>query len=79
MYCLLNRPQLLEAIGAISKSDSAQATSRSGNYQDSTSAPLTRAHDDEVAGQDDGNQLGDIALTPDVSGNILLAVDKVSH
>jgi hypothetical protein len=71
--------QLLEAIGAISKSNAPNATSRNGNYQDSTTAPLSRTHDDEAAGQDDEEQLGDVILTPDASGNILLAVDKVSH
>jgi hypothetical protein len=73
-YCIyhwLNGPQLLEAIGAISKSDSLKASSRNGNYQDSTTAPLSRVHDDE-------DQLGDVILIPDASGNILLAVDKVS-
>ncbi|KAI0302923.1 hypothetical protein BC826DRAFT_881232, partial [Russula brevipes] len=45
--------KLLEAIGAVSKSDSQKATSRNGNYQDSATAPLNRAHDDKAAGQDD--------------------------
>ena len=70
---------MLEAIGAVSKSNAPKANSQNGNYQDSTSAPLSRAHDDEAAGQDDGDQLGDVTLTPDASGNILPAVDKVRH
>ena len=75
----LNCPQLLEAIGAVSKSDGSKAASWNGNYQDSINAPLSRAHDNEAAGQDDGGRLGDVTLTPDASGHILLAVDKVSH
>jgi hypothetical protein len=63
----------------VSKCDGSKAASRNGNYQDSTNAPLSRAHDDEAAGQDDGGQLGDVTLTPDTSGHILLAVDKVSY
>ena len=79
MYSQLNSLQLLEAISAISKSDSAQATSQNRNYQDSMTAPLSHTHNNDAAGQDDGNQSGDVSLTPDVSGNILPAVDKVSH
>jgi hypothetical protein len=52
--------------------------SQNSNYQDLTTAPLSRAHDDEAAGQDDGDQLGDINLTPDTSSKILPAVDQVS-
>jgi hypothetical protein len=72
-------PQLLEAIGAISKSDVRKATSRKGNYQDSATAPLSRTHDDEAVVQDDGDQLDDVTLTPDASGQILPAVDKVIY
>ena len=71
--------QLLEAIGAISKADAQKATSRNGNYQDSTTAPLSHAHNDEAAGQDDGDQLDEVNLIPDASSKILPAVDKVSH
>ena len=73
--------QLLEAIGAISKGDAWKASSQSGNYQDSTTAPLSRTHDDEAAGQDDVDQLEDLTLTPDsdASVNILPAVNKVSR
>jgi len=78
-YPWLTGFQLLEAIGAVSKSDSQKATSRNGNYQDSATAPLNRAHDDEAAGQDDGDQVGDVTLAPDTSGKILPAVDKVSY
>jgi len=44
--------KLLEAIGAISAAESKKATSRSGNYQDSATAPLGREHDDDAVGQD---------------------------
>jgi hypothetical protein len=71
--------QLLEAIGAISGSDTQKASSRKGNYQDATTASLSRTHDDEAAGQEDGDQPeSDITLLPDQSGSILSAVDKVS-
>jgi hypothetical protein len=69
-------PQLLEAIGAISGSDAQKANSQNGNYQDSTTAPLSRVHDDEAVVQNDGD---DVTLTPDASGQILPAVDKVIH
>ena len=72
-------PQLLEAIGAISNSDAQKATSWNGNYQDSTTAPLSRVHNDKAVIQDDGDQLDNTTLTPDTSGNILVAIDKVIH
>jgi hypothetical protein len=72
--------QLLEAISAISRSDAQKASSRKGNYQDATTASLSRMHDDEAAGQEDGDQPeGDITLLPDQSGSILSAVDKASY
>ena len=71
--------QLLEAIGAISKTEAQKATSRSGNYQDSTTVPLGRSHDDDAAAQDDGDQEEAVSLSPDASGNILPAVEKVSQ
>lgn len=69
--------KLLEAIGALTKSEADKATSRSGNYQDSLTTPLNRAHDDEAAGLDDSIQDTDISLLPDTSGKIVPAVDKV--
>ena len=56
-----------------------KAMSRSGNYQDSTTAPLGRSHDDDAAAQDDGDQEEVVSLSPDASGNILPAVEKVSR
>lgn len=72
--------QLLEAVGAILKSDAQKATSWSGNYQDLATAPLSHAHDDAATMQDkseDINQQEDPMLVPDLSINILLAVEKV--
>ena len=54
-------------------------TSRNGNYQDLTTGPLSHAHDDEAVVQDDGDQPDDVTFTPDASGNILPAVDKVIY
>ena len=52
--------------------------SRSGNYQDSTTAPLGCSDDDDTAAQDYGDQEEVISLCPDASGNISPAVKKVS-
>ena len=52
---------------------------QNGNYQDSTTAPLSHVHDDNAAVQDDGDQLHNVTLTSDASGKILPAVDKVFH
>ena len=54
-------------------------TSRNGNYQDSTTAPLSRAHNDKAVVQDDGDQPDDVTFTLDASVNILLAVNKVIY
>lgn len=69
--------KLLEAIGAISAAESKKATSRSGNYQDSATAPLGREHDDDAAGQDDADEQEVPSLVEDTTGNILSGVDKV--
>ena len=69
--------KLLEAIGALTKSEADKATSRSGNYQDSLSTPLSRAHDKNAARLSDSIQGTDINLFPDASSNIVPAVDKV--
>lgn len=75
LFCLL---KLLEAIGAISKTEAKKAASRGGNYQDSATAPLSRDHDDDAAAQEDVNQEESISLLLDTSANILPAVEKVS-
>jgi len=38
-----------------------------------------RCHDDDAAAQDDGDQEEAVSLSPDASGNILPAVEKVSQ
>jgi hypothetical protein len=69
--------QLLEGIGAISAAESKKATSRSGNYQDSVTASLSRTFDDDAVGRDDEDEQDEVSLEPDRSGNILSAVEKV--
>ncbi|KAF8064936.1 hypothetical protein FPV67DRAFT_1419488, partial [Lyophyllum atratum] len=71
--------KLLEAIGAISKTEAKKAASRSGNYQDSTTAPLSRDHDDDAAAREDTDEDAGISFSLDKSANILPAVEKVSH
>ena len=74
--------QLLEAVGAILKSDAQKATSQSGNYQDLATAPLSHAHDDVAMMQDESediNQQEDLMLVPDSSIIILPAVEKVCN
>ena len=44
--------KLLEAIGAISKTEAKKAASLSGNYQDSTTASLSHDHDNDAAAQE---------------------------
>jgi hypothetical protein len=70
---------LLEAIGAISKTEAQKASSRSGNYQDSTTAPLSRTHDDDAAAQEDVDPQDVVSLSLDTLSNILPAVEKVGH
>jgi hypothetical protein len=68
--------QLLEGIGAISATERKKATSRSGNYQDSVTAPLSRTFDDDAVGKADEDEQDDVSLELDRSGNILSAVEK---
>jgi len=84
LYCLF---KLLEAIGAISKSEAKKAASRSGNYQDSTTAPLSHDHNDDAAAQEDTDQedgweLLDVLLPPSlygVLGNASIKLLYFSH
>ncbi|TFK33873.1 hypothetical protein BDQ12DRAFT_614499, partial [Crucibulum laeve] len=69
--------QLLEAIGAVSKSESNKATSHSGNYQDSATASLDHTADNEATALGGEDKQEDPLLLPDTTGNILPAVDKV--
>jgi hypothetical protein len=68
--------QLLNGIGAISMTESKKATSRSGNYQDSITAPLGRAFDDDAVAQDDEDEQDELSLEVDSSSSILSAVEK---
>jgi hypothetical protein len=68
--------QLLEGIGAISAAESKKAMSRSGNYQDSVTAPLSRTFDDNAVGKDDEDEQDEVSLELDMSGSILSAVEK---
>jgi hypothetical protein len=66
--------QLLEGIGAISKSDSRKASGRSGNYQDSVIAPVSREHDDAavVNGEEEDEE------DEDAISGVSPSIDKVS-
>jgi hypothetical protein len=66
----------LEAIGAVTATDSRKALSRSGNYQECVVAPLSQETDDIAVLQDpDDNEISDSPLTG--SDVILTSVDKV--
>jgi hypothetical protein len=71
--------QLLEGIGAISWSDGKKAVARSGNYQDSVTAPVDRVFDDGAAMVDEENEDFEetISMPLDPSETIISAVDKV--
>lgn len=69
--------QLLEGIGAISVADRKNATSRRGNYQDSVTAPLSRAFDDDAVAQDDDEDEQELLIGDEGSVMILSAVEKV--
>jgi hypothetical protein len=51
--------------------------SRSGNYQDSVTTPLSRVFDDEAVGRDDKDEQDEVMLEIDHSSSILSAVEKV--
>ncbi|KAF8152314.1 hypothetical protein B0H34DRAFT_663907, partial [Crassisporium funariophilum] len=70
--------KLLEAIGAISKSDLQKARSRSSSYQEIVTAPIGRNDDDNAAGQEDGS-IDKNNTVIDGTGNILSAVEKVCY
>lgn len=70
--------QLLEGIGAISAADSRKAMSRSGNYQDSITAPIGHISNNEVIGRDDEDEQDEGNPDPHMSGRILAAVEKAS-
>ena len=68
--------QLLEGIGAISAVERKKAMSCSGNYQDSVTAPLSCAFDDDTVGKDDEDEQDEVTLEIDHSSTILSAVEK---
>jgi len=68
--------QLLEGIGAISSTESKKAMFRSGNYQDSVTAPLSHMFNDDAVGRDDEDKQDEVSLKLDRSGSILSAVEK---
>lgn len=77
-YSVTNmQTQLLEAIGAISKSDANKSSSRAGNYQETTSVPLERAHDEEAASLENSDVSEELIFTTNISSQILPAIDKV--
>jgi hypothetical protein len=71
--------QLLEGIGAISRSDGKKAVARGGNYQDSVTAPVDRVFDDGAAMVDEENEDFEetISMPLNPSENIISAVDKL--
>ncbi|GLB44045.1 putative protein dimerization activity [Lyophyllum shimeji] len=64
--------KLLEGIGALSKAESKKALSRSGNYQDNTTTPLGREHDDAAVMLDDDEE-----ELPEKGSTVLLAITKL--
>lgn len=50
--------------------------SRSGNYQDSVTAPLNRMFDDDAVGRDNEDEQDEVSLELDRSRSILSAVEK---
>ncbi len=51
--------------------------SRRGNYQDSITAPITRACDDDAVAQDDEDEQDELSLEVNETSDILSAVEKV--
>jgi|ERR1700678_1101013 hypothetical protein len=77
MCQILRGQQLLEAIGAVSLTESKKAMARSGNYQECVTAPLSEAANDFAVLQHEDDEDADI----DDFGNfdrVLVSVDKVN-
>jgi hypothetical protein len=51
--------------------------SRRGNYQDSITAPINRASDDDAVARDDEDEQDDLSFEVDPTSVILSAVEKV--
>jgi hypothetical protein len=70
--------QLLEGIGAISKSDSKKAAGRSGNYQDAVTAPVSREHDDAgIANEEEETKATVVGVSPSIN-KVLSALNSVT-
>ncbi|KAI0282918.1 hypothetical protein BC826DRAFT_921206, partial [Russula brevipes] len=68
--------KLLEGIGAISTTEYKKAMSRSGNYQDSITTPLSCVFNDEAVGKDGEDDQDEVMLEIEHSSSILSAVEK---
>jgi hypothetical protein len=69
----------LEAIGAVSGTESKKATSRGSNYQECISAPLSEAADDLAVRRD--KDVDDIDDANGISGelnHVLTSIDKLN-
>ena len=70
----------MEGIGAISRSEGKKAISRSSNYQDNITRPLSRDHDDNATADIDPDVV-DVDLDPnadtDLTVHVLSAVERV--
>lgn len=74
---LTKHVQLLEAIGAISSSDSTKAAELS-NYQDSVTEPVARQHDGDAALQEDAEEdEEELAMDAEGYDEVVPAVRKV--
>ncbi|KAN0131304.1 Ribonuclease H-like domain containing protein [Lactarius tabidus] len=69
--------KLLEGIGAISEAESKKATSRSRNYQDSATTPLSRQFDDTAAAQGDEDEQEGPSFEVNCASDIIPAVEKL--
>lgn len=76
---------MLDAIGAIFKTEAQKAVKRplleAETTQDPTTVPLSRTHDDNTAAQEDVDPQDIlVSLSPDMPGNTILpVVEKVGH
>ena len=69
-------PQLLEAIGAVSPTESKKAISHGSNYQECVTMPLSKASDNLAVWKDENGSDSDVDI--DKSDHIFTCVDKVN-
>ena len=70
--------QLLEGIGAISKSDSRKAAGWSGNYQDAVTAPVSCEHDDAgIADEEEETKEAVVGVSPSID-KVLSALNSMT-